>query len=239
MEWEATTEERKKISAICDRAIKGNIKQSKLDLSMDIEATHCNGCFLDLDKLLNSKDSDFFHDICGIIECINRGTGELKDCFLPRCSRGENHEEITGDEFHEILKKIIEEKVSVDNLLSMPDIYEILSEEYNNEVLKTWEQEQGQDSPKEELFSFDLHERIGEKEYSWPYLVKAKNIEEASKKANEYCIDWYPADTTYQYNKRDKIHIFDAGTRYITVVNLQKVEKKDWIQNTYQSALIG
>ena len=77
-----------KINAICDRAIK-EVDRPKLDLAMDIEATHCNGCPLDLDKLLAFKDFDFFHDIYGIINCLDRDTGELKECFLPRCSRPE------------------------------------------------------------------------------------------------------------------------------------------------------
>ena len=147
--------------------------------------------------------------------------------------------EITGDEFHEILKRIIEEKVSVDNLLSIPDVYECLCEEYNNEVLEIWEQKKGQtDQEKEELFAFTLHERTGEKEFTHDRLVKAKNIEEAEKKARKFCARWYPFDTTYQYIKRDKVHIFGAGTRYVTAVDLQKVEKKDWMQKMYREALI-
>lgn len=155
-------------------------------------------------------------------------------------NKGENmDQEITEDKFHEILKKIIEEKVSVGQLLSIPDVYESLSEEFNNEVLEAWEQEQGQDNPEEELFTFTLCERTGEKEFTLDRLVKAKNIDEAEKKARKYCARWYPFDTTYQYIKRDKVHIFDAGTCYVTAVDLQKAEKKDWMQKMYQSALIG
>ena len=152
----------------------------------------------------------------------------------------ENDQKITGDEFHEILKKIIEEKVSVDNLLSILDVYECLCEEYNNEVLEVWEQRKSQNNQREEnLFAFTLHERTGEKEFTLDRLVKAMNIEEAEKKARKYCARWYPSDPTYQYNKRNKVHIFDAGTCYVTAVDLQKVEKKDWMQRMYREVLIG
>jgi len=86
MKWDATAEEYKKVTMIVDRALK-RINRPSLDLAMDIVLTHRNGCPLDLDKLLNAKDFDFFHDICGIIDHIDRHTGELIDCFLPRCAR--------------------------------------------------------------------------------------------------------------------------------------------------------
>lgn len=145
--------------------------------------------------------------------------------------------EIIGDEFHETLKKIIEE-VSVDELLSIPDVYESLSEEYNNEVLEVWE-EQSQDNQEEELFVFVLRERTGEKEFTLDRLVKAKNIDEAGEKAKEYCKTWYPSDPTYQYIKRDDVHIFDSGTCYVTVAGIREIAKKDWMQKMYREALIG
>ncbi len=58
-----------------------------LDLTMDIEAAHCNGCPLDLAKFLAFDDVNFSHDFGGIRRHINRTTGELEDCFSPRCSR--------------------------------------------------------------------------------------------------------------------------------------------------------
>lgn len=53
---------------------------------MDLEACHCTGCPLDLQKLLDAPDSDFGHDIFGIRRHMDRSTGELRDCFLPRCT---------------------------------------------------------------------------------------------------------------------------------------------------------
>lgn len=57
-----------------------------VDCSMDITACHCNGCPLDLQKLLDAPDGDFGHDVFGIRRFIDRRTGQLTDCFLPRCA---------------------------------------------------------------------------------------------------------------------------------------------------------
>lgn len=54
-------------------------------LSMDITAVHLNDIALDLPKLLNADLGNFGHDIFGIMRHINRRTGKLEDCFLPRC----------------------------------------------------------------------------------------------------------------------------------------------------------
>lgn len=53
---------------------------------MDIVACHANGNPLDLEKLLNADYFNLFHDVNGIRNHIDRKTGKLKDCFVPRCS---------------------------------------------------------------------------------------------------------------------------------------------------------
>ena len=53
---------------------------------MDVTAAHANGCPLDLCGLLAAGDADFGHDVFGIRRHIDRGTGGLRDCFLPRYS---------------------------------------------------------------------------------------------------------------------------------------------------------
>lgn len=55
-----------------------------MTLGMDITATHANGCPLDLAGLLDAEDFDFAHDVAGIQRHIDRRTGALLDCFLPR-----------------------------------------------------------------------------------------------------------------------------------------------------------
>lgn len=57
-----------------------------MDALMDIEATHCSGNPLDLDKLLHADEFNFAHDVFGIRRHIDRRTGKLMNCFSPRCS---------------------------------------------------------------------------------------------------------------------------------------------------------
>jgi hypothetical protein len=42
---------------------------------------------LDWSALLSYPDFDFFHDVAGIHRHMNRDTGELMNCFVPRCAR--------------------------------------------------------------------------------------------------------------------------------------------------------
>jgi hypothetical protein len=56
------------------------------DLQMDISAAHISSC-MNLKKFLRFDDLNFNHDIFGIIRHIDRQTGTLTDCFLPRCSK--------------------------------------------------------------------------------------------------------------------------------------------------------
>ena len=55
-----------------------------IDVEMDIAATHANGCALRLSDLLAASDFDFAHDIFGIVRHLNRATGQLGGCFVPR-----------------------------------------------------------------------------------------------------------------------------------------------------------
>ncbi len=55
-------------------------------MEMDLEAVHCNDCPMDFKKLLAADNFNLMHDVIGIINCIDRDTGKLTRCFLPRCS---------------------------------------------------------------------------------------------------------------------------------------------------------
>ena len=83
--WNATREEVDAIVKIAERAGANGAK--RMPFVMDMEAAHSNGCPLDFQKLLSFPDFDFWHDVYGIQACINRETGELENCFLPRCAR--------------------------------------------------------------------------------------------------------------------------------------------------------
>lgn len=56
-------------------------------IEMDVSAAHI-ACPIDLEKLESAEDFTFMHDIGGIRRHIDRETGELKDCFVPRCAAG-------------------------------------------------------------------------------------------------------------------------------------------------------
>lgn len=58
----------------------------RLRLSMDLQAVHANSKPLDLQRLLESRDEDFSHDIFGIMSNVNRETGKLENGFAPRHS---------------------------------------------------------------------------------------------------------------------------------------------------------
>ena len=55
-----------------------------MDTIMDLEIVHENGCNIDLDGLLKANDGDFGHDVGGIRRHVNRSTGKLENCFVPR-----------------------------------------------------------------------------------------------------------------------------------------------------------
>lgn len=54
-----------------------------LTATMDLTAAHRN-CSLDLERLLTAERFTFNHDVFGIFRHLNRKTGKLGNCFLPR-----------------------------------------------------------------------------------------------------------------------------------------------------------
>lgn len=82
-----TREESALIAGIVDRARDMGLAVDTQTLSMDLTACHANGNPLDLVRLLREFPAfDFSHDIVGITEHINRATGKLENCFVPRCT---------------------------------------------------------------------------------------------------------------------------------------------------------
>lgn len=55
----------------------------RITLNMDIENTLTEK---EIDRLLNFDNENFKHDVFGIIYYIDRDTGKLKNCFVPRCA---------------------------------------------------------------------------------------------------------------------------------------------------------
>ena len=88
--FEVSKGEFRKLSKLADRAVTMahdyGIEYDKQWAQMDLTAAHANGCPLDLDKLALADDFNFAHDVFGIRRHLDRDTGQLLNCFLPRCA---------------------------------------------------------------------------------------------------------------------------------------------------------
>lgn len=80
--FETTQEESEIIKKIVKRAKSLNHRVDDCVLSLDISAVHANGCPLYLEGLLEADYLDFIRDVFGIMQHIDRETGQL-DGFLP------------------------------------------------------------------------------------------------------------------------------------------------------------
>ncbi len=85
--WHTTKEEAEAVNEIVNRVQKDYPKTDRVSLNMDISATHANGNPLRLAELLKADDFNFYHDIAGIQRHIDRSTGKLGGCFVPRYSK--------------------------------------------------------------------------------------------------------------------------------------------------------
>ena len=87
MEKELTKKEYQLIHKLAARAsnlaAKFDVEYDLLTASMDIEAAH-KDCGLKLQELLDADSSNFGHDVFGIRRHMDRTTGKIGDCFLPR-----------------------------------------------------------------------------------------------------------------------------------------------------------
>ncbi len=82
--FESTKEDALVIYEIAKRAAAQITGYTVMDADMDVTAVHLNGCPLKLQSLLDADRGNFAHDLCGIHNAIDRTTGELQNCFLPR-----------------------------------------------------------------------------------------------------------------------------------------------------------
>ena len=60
-----------------------------MGLRMDLLAVHNGGCPLDFERLAAADDGNLGHDVFGIVRHIDRETGALGGCFVPRHARPE------------------------------------------------------------------------------------------------------------------------------------------------------
>lgn len=66
-----------------------------MSLEMDLETADCD-IPMDLDRLFKFDAFNFSHDVCGIVQHLNRRTAKLGDCFVPRCALPESAERPVG-----------------------------------------------------------------------------------------------------------------------------------------------
>lgn len=94
------------IHDIVDRVIsvadKFGLNYPRMDAMMDLTACQANGCPLRLADLLKADDFNFCHDIFGIRNNLNRTTGKLENCFLPRFAKRDDSQsrKLRDKEFH-------------------------------------------------------------------------------------------------------------------------------------------
>lgn len=72
------------IRTIVKRAKALGLKFHRQSAEMDLCATHANGTPLDFARLAAADDFNLLHDFVGISNHIDRTTGKLTGCFLPR-----------------------------------------------------------------------------------------------------------------------------------------------------------
>lgn len=87
--WRVSNVDLSLVRKIVKRATTIEPRLDRTELHMDLIATHLNGCPLQLAEMSDPKkvrDFDLMHDIYGISAHLNRKTGELERCFVPRCS---------------------------------------------------------------------------------------------------------------------------------------------------------
>lgn len=85
IDWDkATRDEVVAINKIAKMAVYLDPTLDLLSVQMDLEACHTHGCPLDLERLGNADQTNLMHDVAGIRRHLNRETGQLENCFLPR-----------------------------------------------------------------------------------------------------------------------------------------------------------
>lgn len=91
--WDVSKYEESLIFQIADRAKplyqEQGIEDTYQTIVMDLTACHANGTPLKLHQLLEADKGTFGHDVFGIRRYIDRETGKLTQCFLPRTAMSE------------------------------------------------------------------------------------------------------------------------------------------------------
>ena len=84
LNWKSSREDALAIGRIVEKAATLVPKLKAFAVAMDLTACHLHGCPLDLAAMESGSDLDLLHDFVGIARHLDRQTGKLTDCFLPR-----------------------------------------------------------------------------------------------------------------------------------------------------------
>jgi hypothetical protein len=84
IDWSKGTREDIELASKIAKRAHADLDVKVMDTMMDIQACHTSGTPLRLADLLNAEPFDFAHDVYGIRNHLDRTTGKLTDCFLPR-----------------------------------------------------------------------------------------------------------------------------------------------------------
>ena len=86
LNWKVSKSDSAVIHEIAQRAKAMLPERGLLDIEMDLTAVHLNGNPLRLSELASADAFNFSHDIFGIVDCLDRETGTLRNGFSPRYS---------------------------------------------------------------------------------------------------------------------------------------------------------
>lgn len=80
---------------------------------MDVTVCHNHAIPLDLAGLAVASKGDFAHDVFGIVQKLDRRTGELTDCFTPRYFRKDAKlDDLIADGRVEDVQEVIDDAMS-------------------------------------------------------------------------------------------------------------------------------
>jgi len=63
-----------------------------ISIMMDLDACHANGCPLDLQRMLEAGDDQVVTDVLGIVTNLDRDTGRLQNCYVPRFAMAKSND---------------------------------------------------------------------------------------------------------------------------------------------------
>lgn len=73
-------------SRAVDLLTSGGVSTDEIEVQMDLLAVH-HHTPLDFARMADADRANFAHDVCGIYRHLDRRTGLLRDCFVPRYAR--------------------------------------------------------------------------------------------------------------------------------------------------------